>query len=91
MIAAVLAGALHGIEKRIEPGNPVEGDAIPDDAIRLPVTWANALDAFEGSDLVAGFFGERFRKLFAASKRQEKKKFESIITTLEYETYLRDI
>ena len=91
VIAAVLAGALHGIENRIDPGNPVEGDAIPDDAARLPVTWASALEAFEGSDLAAGFFGERFRKLFAASKRQEKKKFESIITTLEYETYLRDI
>ena len=28
---------------------------------------------------------------FAASKRQEKRKFEAIITTLEYETYLRNI
>ena len=35
--------------------------------------------------------GERYRKLFAASKRQEKQKFEAIITTFEYETYLRDI
>ena len=91
VIAAVLAGALHGIENAIDPGEAVDGNAIPDDALRLPVSWDDALDAFEASDFIGEFFGERYRTLFAASKRQEKQKFESIITTLEYETYLRDI
>ena len=91
VIAAVLAGALHGIEHAIDPGEPVDGNAIPDNAVRLPVSWGGALDAFEGSDFVAEFFGERYRKLFAASKRQEKQKFEAVISTLEYETYLRNI
>ena len=91
VIAAVLAGALHGIENAIDPGEAVDGNAIPDDALRLPVSWDDALDAFEASDFIGEFFGERYRTLFAASKRQEKQKFEAIITTLEYETYLRDI
>ena len=91
VIAAVLAGALHGIENAIDPGKPVDGNAVPDDAVRLPVSWDEALGAFEGSDFIAEFFGEPYRKLFAATKRQEKQKFEAIITTLEYETYLRDI
>ena len=91
VIAAVLAGALHGIENAIDPGEAVDGNAIPDDALRLPVSWDDALDAFEASDFIGEYFGERYRTLFAASKRQEKQKFESIITTLEYETYLRDI
>ena len=90
VIAAVLAGALHGIENGIDPGEPVEGIAMPDDAPRLPVSWADALDAFESSDFIGEHFGERFRKIFSATKRQEKAKFEAVITTLEYETYLRD-
>lgn len=91
VIAAVLAGALHGIDNAIDPGDPVAGDAVPDDAVRLPVSWRDALDAFEGSDFIGEVFGEPFRKVFAASKRQEKQKFEAIITTLEYETYLRNV
>ena len=90
VIAAVLAGALHGIENAIDPGEPVEGIAMPEDAPRLAVSWDAALDAFETSDFVGEYFGERFRKLFAATKRQEKAKFEAVISTLEYETYLRD-
>ena len=91
VIAAVLAGALHGIEHAVDPGEPVVGNAIPDDATRLPVLWDDALDAFEGSDFIGEFFGEPFRKVFAALKRQEKQKFEAVITTHEYETYLRKI
>jgi len=91
VIAAVLAGALHGIEHAVDPGEPVVGNAIPDDATRLPVLWDDALDAFEGSDFIGEFFGEPFRKAFAALKRQEKQKFEAVITTLEYETYLHKI
>ena len=91
VIAGVLAGALHGIENAIDPGEPVVGNAVPDDAVGLPASWGAALDAFEGSDFIGEVFGEPFRNVFTASKRQEKQKFEAIITTLEYETYLRNI
>ena len=91
VIAAVLAGALHGIDNAIDSGEPVDGNAFPDDAARLPVSWNSALDAFERSDFIGEFFGDRYRKVFTATKRQEKHKFEAIITTLEYETYLRNI
>ena len=91
VIAAVLAGALHGIDNAIDPGEPVAGNAVPDDAPGLPVSWGDALDAFERSDFIGEVFGEPFRKAFAASKRQEKQKFEAVITTLEYETYLRNV
>ena len=90
VIAAVLAGALHGIENAIDPGEPVSGITMPEGAARLPASWADALDAFEASGFIGEYFGEPYRKLFAATKRQEKAKFEAIITTPEYETYLRD-
>ena len=91
VIAAVLAGALHGIEYAIDPGEPVAGNAVAHDAARLPVLWGDALDTFEGSGFIGEFFGGAFRNAFAALKRQEKQKFEAVITTLEYETYLRKI
>ena len=79
------------IDNGIDPGEPVAGNAVPDDAVRLTVSWGDALGAFERSDFTGGVFGERFRKAFVASKRQEKQKLEAIITTLEYETYLRSV
>ena len=91
VLAAVLAGALHGIEHATDPGEPAVGKAVADDAARLPVSWDDALDAFEGSRFIGGVFGEPCRKAFVASKRQEKRKLEAVITTLEYETYLRNI
>ena len=91
VVAAVLAGALHGIDNGIDPGEPVVGNGVPDGVVGLPLSWDDALDAFEGSDFIGEAFGEPFRKAFAASKRQEKQKFEAIITTLEYETYLRNV
>ena len=91
VIAALLAGALHGIEHAIDPGQPIEGTAVPEHATKLPVSWDRALRALEASDFVGEFFGEHWRRVFAATKRQEKQKFEAIITTLEYDTYLRDI
>ena len=64
---------------------------MPEEAPRLPVSWDAALDAFETSGFVGEYFGKRFRRRFVATKHQEKAKFGAVVTTLEYETCLREV
>ncbi len=91
VIAAILAGAYHGLTEEIDPGAPVEGDAYSSDAKRLPTTWEAALTAFERSDFIAEKLGADYRKLYSACKRQEKDRIERIVSDVEYDTYLRSV
>lgn len=91
VIAAILAGALHGLREQIEPGAPIEGDAYNSKAAALPTTWDAALSAFESSDFVAEHLGADYRKLYSACKRQEKDKIDRVVSDVEYDAYLRSV
>ncbi len=58
VLATILSGALYGIEKKIEPNAPVEGDAYSafDISHALPNTWEGAISAMESSELVKSKF-----------------------------------
>lgn len=88
VIAAILAGAYHGLVEQINPGSPIEGDADSLKSPTLPTTWEAALSAFETSDFVAEQLGVDYRKLYSACKRQEKEQIERIVSDVEYDTYL---
>ena len=50
VLAAVLAGVLHGLEQRLEPGPPVVGNAYAQSPVTLPLTWEAALAAFRDGE-----------------------------------------
>lgn len=87
IVAAMLAGALYGIENKMQPPEPVEGDA-GDAAPELPHHWNDALNAFEQSSFVREYLGEELQRTFSLCKRQEKKEFDTRVTALEYDTLL---
>jgi glutamine synthetase len=89
LTAAVLAGMHHGITQRIDPGAPLVGNAYRNTAPILPITWPEATLAFERSEFVREYFGANFQRLFATTRRGEFHTFESHVTTLEYEWYVR--
>ena len=90
VLASILSGALHGIENKIEPPAPVEGDAYSafDDGRALPNTWDSAISAMESSDLIKTNMGDEFVRVFAAAKRQEQDAINARISDVEYESYL---
>lgn len=90
LAAAVLAGMHHGITRHVNPGEPLNGNAYTDPATRLPITWPEAALAFERSDFIRDYFGADFRKLFVTTRRGELQKFESHVSPLEYEWYVRN-
>jgi glutamine synthetase len=90
LTAAVLAGIHHGLTHKPDPGPPLMGNAYHDHTSRLPITWPEAALAFERSQFIDEYFGKPFQDLFVTTRRGELHDFESHVTPLEYEWYVRN-
>lgn len=92
VMAAILAGAHHGIARELPAPVPVEGrDAHEAEGIpELPADQDAALAAFETSSFIEEYFGADYRHLYATVKRGEMAAINAVVTELEYRTYLRD-
>jgi len=88
VMAALLGGALHGIDNALEPPPPLEGNAYEGDAPKLPNDWRGALTAFSEGKNLAPLFGELFTRVYSACKRQEIATTAQRVTDFEYESYL---
>lgn len=88
LCAAVLAGMHRGITAKLDPGTPLNGNAYRSTRTTLPITWPEAALAFERSAFIEDYFGERFQRLFATTRRGELQEFESHVSTLEYDWYV---
>jgi glutamine synthetase len=86
--AIVLAGMHHGLSRRLDPGPVLAGNAYRDTTPTIPLSWAEALTAFEQSAFAREYFGERFATLYARTRRGEMQDFASYVTPLEYSWYL---
>jgi glutamine synthetase len=90
-MAAMLAGMCHGIEKRLDPGQPVTGNGYEADvdAPPMPGNWFAAVDRFGQSSLMKEHLGERFVEMYSIVKRTEQERFFAAIPVLDYDWYLR--
>jgi glutamine synthetase len=91
--AAVLAGMLHGIEKKLVPPAPLTGNAYTQrlTAPRLPSDWPTALARFGASPFLGEYFGERFRTLYERTRRGEMADFNAKVSALDYAWYLEQV
>jgi glutamine synthetase len=90
-LAAILAGVLHGIERKLDPGQPVTGSAYGCGGPQLPATLPEALDAFAASPVARDFLGPEMVKIFALAKRQEHERLTGIVPAAEHQAYLRSV
>ena len=90
-VAAVLAAATQGIDGKLDPGPPIEGNgyAEPGDAV-LPGSWRRALMLAERSPFLREALGAEFAKIFLAIKNQECARFSAEVSELDYAWYLRN-
>jgi glutamine synthetase len=93
--AAVLAGALHGIEQRLDPGAPVQGNGYEcaGDTSRwpaLPSGWREAIARAAEAPLLREALGAGFHKAWLAIKRQEQARWDAEVTPTDLLWYLRD-
>jgi glutamine synthetase len=89
LIAALLIAGLDGIERGLEPPEPVAGDAYRlDDAhagTRLPADLGAALDALEADTALVERIGPRLVSTFLAIKRFEVERFAEAVGELDPE------
>jgi glutamine synthetase len=91
LAAMVLGGMLHGIENRLDPGPVLAGNAYRDTRPTIPLSWPEALAAFERSDFARQCLGERFASLYALTRRGEMQDFNSYVSPLEFSWYLTTV
>ncbi|MGI9294817.1 MAG: glutamine synthetase family protein [Pseudomonadales bacterium] len=88
VMAAILAGMLHGIEKKLQAPPVVEGNAYEQFPASLPRYWPDAVATFSASAFIEEYFGSEFRKVYTIIKQQEMDEFDRVVTPLEYEANL---
>ncbi|MBU2936421.1 glutamine synthetase family protein [Pacificibacter marinus] len=91
VLTAILGAAIYGIENKLTPPAPTEGNAYETDAPLLPLHWHGAIDAFEKSTLLPHIIDPQLIRLFAQIKTQELDKLLSIVPASEYSAYLETV
>ena len=88
LLAVLLAGVLEGLEHKLSPPTPIEGNAYDADLLQLPADWATAIDVFEDSDALKAHLNPQFIDVFSAMKKQEFNRFAERLSKFELSTYL---
>ena len=87
IVAAILLAGLDGIERGLEPPEPVVGDAYRVDeahaGTRLPADLGAALDALEADTWLVERLGAELVSTFVAMKRFELERFREVVGELD--------
>ncbi|PWR25514.1 glutamine synthetase family protein [Zavarzinia aquatilis] len=89
-LAAVLAGAHHGMVNKLTPPAIIARDGYAETAERLPTQWADSIAIFETSALMRDYLGARYTEVFTAIKKAELDRFYAQVSALDYVWYLRN-
>ncbi|NYF57553.1 glutamine synthetase family protein [Micromonospora purpureochromogenes] len=83
-IAALVAGAVHGIERELELGEECRGNAYDDQAAeRVPATLRDALNLWESSAVAKDAFGDEVVAHYANQAKVELAAFDAAVTDWE--------
>jgi glutamine synthetase len=83
-LAAMVAGALHGLDNQLPLEEPLAGNAYTDDsAPRVPTTLRDAVQLWESSALAGEAFGTEVVAHYANNARTELAAFDAAVTDWE--------
>ncbi|MEC9115018.1 MAG: glutamine synthetase family protein [Actinomycetota bacterium] len=89
--AAAIAAGLDGLETKIEPPPPLEGDAYKSDAQSLPTSLREAANVFGSSSFARQAFGSEMVDHYVHFWLSESTAFESAVTDWERKRYFEQI
>lgn len=89
-LATVLAGIAEGLDKKIEPSEPIIGDGYGQKEATLPMNWWRALEVARRSDFLRERLGEGFANIFLTIKEAECDRFFASVSDLDFDWYLRN-
>ena len=87
-LTAILGGILHGLDNRIEPGQPLTSDDYQATS-RLTKDWAGTVEQFENSPLAKSIFGEAFHHVYVNLRNHEISEMAKKVSDVEYAVYLQ--
>jgi glutamine synthetase len=93
-LAAAFGAGLWGIENKIEPGEPMTGNAYTQPVaqeLQLPRTLGEAAEVFHRSAAAREIFGDDFVDHFAATRDWEEREFRRHVTDWELSRYFEII
>ena len=93
-LAAALGAGLYGLENKLEPSNPVTGNAYeqqhpPEQA--LPTSLAEASKRLRASQVARHLFGDAFVDHYATTREWEQREFNKHVTDWELQRYFEII
>jgi glutamine synthetase len=91
VLAAVLAGIHVGLERRLDPGPPTEGNAYAKVEPSLPRTWDSAIRALESARVLPDYLDAEFCRLYRVCRGAERERFSDVVTPTEHAWYLRTV
>lgn len=86
-LAAILGGALRGMEEKIDPGVSIDED-LGSSFGEIGWDWQTAVHRFQRSDIAIDIFGADFARVYALVKQDEIAQLNRRISDVEYRTYL---
>ncbi|MFC0268282.1 glutamine synthetase family protein [Kushneria aurantia] len=89
LTAVLLAAMAHGLDNRLEPPAPVEGNAYDQLEASLPDSWGVALELWLENEVLGERLGHDFQRIFYANRQAERALAQRTVSALEYEWYLR--
>ncbi|MGB6119120.1 MAG: glutamine synthetase family protein [Mesorhizobium sp.] len=91
VLTAILGAALNGIERELDPGDPMAAYENLQALSALPPDWASAIAAFDTGTSIPEIFPKLLQQSFIACKRQELETFAVQVSDFEIETYLESV
>lgn len=87
VLAAILGGMMHGLETAPPIPLPLD-DPKAEPAERLTADWSTAVERFAQSSIASRIFGQHYRDVYVAVRRDEIEQLTTVISPLEYRYYL---
>ncbi len=88
ILSVILGGILNGLEKKIDPGPPLEGFAGDRKLQTAPPNWGASIAHFSQSRKMANIFSSQFIDMYITTKSFELEEFSKKVSAAEYQAYL---
>lgn len=90
VLAAILAGMHAGMERELDPGEPVPREAdLSEDSTTLPTRLDRAVTLFREGRTLPAYLGQTFVDAYAALRQGESDDYHAQVPDLDYQWYLR--
>ncbi|ATG75035.1 gamma-glutamylputrescine synthetase [Zobellella denitrificans] len=90
VVAAILAGLLHGLDNTLPLPAPVVGNGLEQEGLPFPTRQSEALQVLAESQPLKRYLGEEFIEVYRICKHDELLEFERRITDIELEWMLKN-